>query len=217
MGRSRLVSSTVGAAVAVAVLVGSRGASADEVQPTGKGIAGGALLGAEVVILGEAAIGARSAWWYALGLAAGGGGGGYLGWRIEQGGDGKTSLYMLAGGMALVIPTTVAMLQATSYHPPDDYTEDRPSTAFPDADPVRATPGAVPAAAPPAPTSSLHMHWSSPSRPVALGLVDVASTGALSLSVPAVEVRPLYTQVEQQQFGVAQAAEVRMPVVAGTF
>ena len=40
---------------------------------------------------------------------------------------------------------------------------------------------------------------------------------ALSLSVPAVEVRPLYTQVEQQQFGVAQAAEVRMPVVAGTF
>ena len=35
---------------------------------------------------------------------------------------------MLAGGMALVIPTTVAVLQATSYKPPEDYTEDRPAS-----------------------------------------------------------------------------------------
>jgi hypothetical protein len=92
---------------------------AEEVPATGKGIAGGALLGAEVVMLVEAAVGVKSGWVYILTGLLGAGAGGYGGYVVEQEADSKVSVYMLAGGMALVIPTTVAVLQATSYSPPE--------------------------------------------------------------------------------------------------
>jgi hypothetical protein len=44
---------------------------------------------------------------------------------VEQADANKTSMYLLAGGMALIIPTTVAVLSAKAYEPPADYTEDK--------------------------------------------------------------------------------------------
>src|SRR5512135_3598911 len=119
------------AALAASLLVlAPRTAHAGEdvaaVSPTGKGITGGVLLGGEVVMLGEAAFKVKPAWAYAVGGLAGGIGGGVGGYFIEKGandGD-KLPMYMLAGGMALIIPTTVAVLSASAYEPPTDYTED---------------------------------------------------------------------------------------------
>ena len=77
------------------VLADARDAHAqtvNEVSPTGKGIVGCALLGAETVMLIEAAAGARPGWAYILGgvLGAGAGAaGGCRPWRGEGAGNGE--------------------------------------------------------------------------------------------------------------------------------
>src|SRR5436190_13241911 len=85
-------------------------------SPAGKGIIGGALLGAESVMLVEAAADTKPAWAYAVGGGLGAIGGGVGGYFAQQG-DPKISLYLLVGGMALALPTTVAVLSAAAYEP----------------------------------------------------------------------------------------------------
>jgi len=193
MSHSRASSLFLAASVAAMLVGHSASARADEVSPTGKGIAGGALLGGELVMGVQAAFGVQPAWAYLLGGAAGAGAGAYGGYLVEQNASPKLSLYMLAAGMALVIPTTVAVLEATAYDPPAEYREDNPTVPLPAAEPPRATL--------PAPT----------------GLVDVASDGSLRLSVPAVEVRPVFTTAELHQYGFEQRDGVHVPVVSGLF
>src|SRR4051794_860844 len=50
-------------------------ARAEEVSPTGKGMVGGGLLGAEVVTITESLIGIRNPWAYVIGGVVGAGGG----------------------------------------------------------------------------------------------------------------------------------------------
>ena len=121
----------VAAGTAAVLMTQAAPSFAEEVPATGKGIVGGALLGGELVMLVEAAFGVKSGWVYVLSGVLGAGAGGFGGSVLEKEADAKVSVYMLAGGMALVIPTTVAVLQATSYSPPEDYTEDKPSAPFP--------------------------------------------------------------------------------------
>ncbi len=193
MRHSRAFSLLVAASLAATVLGRSANAQADEVSPTGKGIAGGALLGGELVMGVEAAFGVQPAWAYLLGGALGAGAGAYGGYLVEQNASPKVSLYMLAAGMALVIPTTVAVLEATAYDPPAEYREDRPTVPFPAAEPPRAT------------------------LPEPTGLVDVSGDGSLRLSVPAVEIRPVFTLTELHRFGLEQRDGVHLPVVSGVF
>jgi hypothetical protein len=123
-------------AVAVAALLGvvavsapARDARADEVSPDGKGIVGGALLGAEVITITEALAGARPPWAYVVGAIVGAGGGGVAGHFIENGSsDGKVPMYMLAGGLALIIPAVVLTLNATRWQPEEGATEDNVPT-----------------------------------------------------------------------------------------
>jgi hypothetical protein len=205
------------------LLTAARPAHADDVPATGKGITGGALLGGEVVVIGEAAFGVKSGWAYLLGGVVGAGGGAYLGYLAEKNGDPKVSLYMLAGGMALVIPATVAALQATSYTPPEDYTEDRPlppGTPVPEPVQPRAAPPPTPAA-PGASTAvprmlSLHYHWSQPRLHITPGLVGATDDG-LRLSVPAVELRPIFSADELVKYGVVQRQELRVALFSATF
>jgi len=191
---------------------------AEEVPATGKGIVGGALLGGEVVMLVEAAFGVKSGWVYILSGVVGAGAGGFAGSIVEKEADSKVSLYMLAGGMALVIPTTVAVLQATSYSPPEDYTEDRPSAPLPASEPLRpgATPGAPPTPAPAPGATSLRYHWKEAKLKVPVGLVDL-DEGAFKVAVPAVELRPVYRPDELQKYGLEQKHELRVPVFSATF
>src|SRR5262245_53223895 len=113
MALSRLQRS-ITSCVAVAALAGVATFAAENearasgpVSPTGKGIVGGALLGAEVVDLTMGIIGVEKGWPYFVFGALGAAGGGIGGYFVEQNAPTEASLYMLAGGMALVIPTLV--------------------------------------------------------------------------------------------------------------
>lgn len=206
-------------AVAGALCLAVRPAAAledkTEASTDGKGITGGALLGAEVIMLGEAAFKVKPAWAYAVGGLIGGVGGGVGGYFIEKGGDAKVTMYMLAGGMALIIPTTVAVLSASAYEPPAGFTEDRGTTEQPSAEPPQPTPAA------PAPATSrakARRKLAKAGAPPALyapepppALLGVGPR-RVTLSVPAVEVRETYSRAELMQFGVKQTTEVRVPV-----
>src|SRR5450432_3615872 len=91
---------SLAASAALLVLTQGAQAHADDINPTPKGIVGGGLLGAEVVMLGEAAFSVKPAWAYLIGGIVGAGGGAVAGHYIETGADAKVSVYMLAGGMA---------------------------------------------------------------------------------------------------------------------
>lgn len=202
-----------------------------------KGTIGGALLGAELVLAVEAAADVQSPWAYLGGGLAGAAAGGVGGYFVEQNASPRVSMLLLAGGLTLAIPTTVAVLSATAYEPPADYLQDAPPVDEPVADPPQpSTPAATPAPAPapnttpaptpapdaapaptsPAPSSSRRRH---PSRRIAhvrpLRLTPPAlldfSPGRLALGVPAVEITGTYTRAELSMYGLEQKTEVRVP------
>ena len=143
----------MGAALLSASLASST-AQADESTPTGKGIAGGALLGGEVVMAVEALAGVQRPLAFSLGAIGGALAGGVGGYFIEQGSsDAKVPSYLLAAGVAFLIPATVMAFNATTYRPPADYQEDRAAT------------GAEPVADAPQPTSPLTPSPTSPPPP----------------------------------------------------
>jgi len=90
-----------------------------------KGVAGGVLVGSEAVIVTEAALGVQSGWLYLLGGVVGGAGGGWAGYHIGGSSSPKPPSFLLAGGIALVIPTLIAVVSATQYTPPDSYKPER--------------------------------------------------------------------------------------------
>ncbi len=256
--RARLHSSRLlGAAVAAGLVALSADAgAAGPVTPTGKGIVGGALLGGEVVTIPMGAAGLNKGWPYFVFGGLGMVGGAVGGYFVEKatavdgttgkGGPAEPALYMLAGGMALVIPALVLSLNATAYRPPDsdrnEPASNEPASDAPKPTPVPPAPGAAPAApgAGPAPGSTSSKSPSSPSAPksgpahpvyryrssfrgelasmphVPTGLIDMFH-GKLGLGLPAVEVRPLYTQSEMFKYGVAQGTEVKLPLFKAMF
>ena len=225
MGRTnRKLSVVVSAALmgGAALVAGAGEARADgPVTGTGKGIAGGALLGGEVATITMSVIGIEAAWpYFAIGGAAavGGGIGGYF---IETAAPPEVPLYMLAGGMALVIPTLVAALNATTYKPPEEDTAD-PSATEPAPEPplpgAQVTPGSKRAGRSPgkvlAKTTPDTRH---PFIPMALIGVRGLDPDHVALGIPAVDVRPLYSLRERQMFGVEQGHEVRVPLLRAVF
>jgi hypothetical protein len=202
----RLLDSLPALAVMVAAVAVPRLAHADDQpSPTGKGIAGGALLGAELVLAIEAAADVQPAWAYVVGGLAGAVGGGVGGYFIEQEGEAKLPILMLAGGMALAIPTTVAVLSATAYEPPVDHVEDEPPSDEPVADPPRPV-GA-------SPTSRTTSRRKVATRAHLVPALIGVEPERVTLSVPAVEFRDVYSRAEVASFGLTQATEVRIPVL----
>lgn len=217
----RKVTFIPGAALAGLLFLAAGSAAAQtEVSPTGKGIAGGALLGAEAVMLTEAAFGVQPGWAYAVGGLVGAAGGGVGGYFVEQTGSARASMFMLAGGMVLVIPTTVAVLSATAYRPPASYTEDRGPTDAPVADPPEpdaaagtepgtATAERTPRSSGPRRVRSLRLGKRPALPPAVVGM----DRGLLTLSVPALELHDVYTRQQVAMFGLRQQTEVRVPVL----
>jgi hypothetical protein len=150
--RRNLRALALAALAAGTVSLGSpRLAHAEEVSPDGKGIVGGALLGGEIVVFIEALAGVRSGTAYLLGAGGGAVAGGLGGYAIEQAvDDGRVPAYMLAGGLALVIPALVVTLDQTRYLPAEGAREDRP-TNLPASDPGKPGGSAVIGAEPPQP------------------------------------------------------------------
>jgi hypothetical protein len=170
-------------------------------SPTGKGITGGALLGAELVTGVEAAAGVDSTWAYVGGGLAGAAGGGVGGYFLEQDADPHVPLLMLAGGMALIIPATVLVLNATAYRPPADYVQD-------------TAPSDEPVADPPKPSARVPARKSRATHPVPIPPALIAiQPERLALSIPAPEVRYVYTRQEIAALGVRQATEIRIPLL----
>ena len=244
----RIQTSFLGTLTLATLSLASLSAHAEEVSVTGKGVVGGTLLGAEIVLASEAAFKVQPTWAYLVGGLAGGAAGGVGGYFIEQDANPKTTMLILAGGMALVIPTTVAVLSATAYEPPASYTQDRAPTDEPIAEPPQPSGAPSPAPAPattsptgnevtapppapvvtppaPAPSGELrkqrHRAVARRTLPLDYHLSPPALIGlsseALTLGVPAVELRGVYSRREVAMFGVSQATEVRVPVLSFLF
>ena len=211
---SRLIGSLAAVAVAGALtLVPAQAAAQEEgnaVSATGKGIAGGIMLGAEVVMITTAIIGADDWWPYLLFGAVGAGGGAVGGYFVESAigeGSAEPALYMLAGGMALVVPTVVAVLNATAYDPTEEEDEVEPESS--DEGPS-TTPGV-----------DANIEVDAGARrglpPALIGLDTTRRGTHLRLGVPAVRIGPTYTVREMATYGVEQETEVSFPLVRGTF
>ncbi len=237
----KLRATVLAALAASAILAVPGSAKAEEVKPTAKGIVGGAFLGGELVVFGEALFGVRSTAAYLIGAGAGAAAGGVGGYFVEQAvEDGRIPAYMLAGGLALLIPAIVVGLDATRYMPTEGAREDKPVTA-PPPDPgkpggssvVGAEPGTPPAAAPgpgsattpttppsPAPTTpppgAGGGGTQAPQGPQS-SLFNLKS-GGFYMGVPLPEVRPVLGSAERARMGVEnRGSELRFPVVRVTF
>ncbi len=238
--RRSVLAPLLAAAAAGTIFFGApRAAHAEDVSPTGKGIVGGAFLGAELVVFTEAIIGVRSGTAYILGAGGGAVVGGVGGYFIEQAvSDGRVPAYLLAGGLALIIPALVITLDQTRYLPTEGAREDRPVNNLPPSDPgkpggssvVGAEPGAqaapsTPTAAPPsgatpapapAPGGAGGGGKPAPAR-APLSLINLKD-GGLRVGLPVPEVRPVFTASQKKSLGVESSGnELRFPVVNVTF
>ena len=217
------------------VFLGSpRAAHADEVPPDGKGIVGGAFLGAEIVVFIEALVGVRNSTAYILGAAGGAVAGGLGGYAIETAvDDGRIPAYMLAGGLALIIPALVVTLDQTRYLPTEGAREDRPVNNLPASDPgkpggsavIGAEPAApsTPTATPPSGTTPAPAPAPAPGgggTPPSQGPQSLFNLrdGAIRVGLPVPEVRPVFSASQRKSLGVESAGnELRFPVVRLTF
>ncbi|MFO0602866.1 MAG: hypothetical protein U0324_06810 [Polyangiales bacterium] len=157
--RKAVAAFTLAAVTSAALLTHASDASAQTagnvqyVTPTGKGITGCALLGAEAVALVEAAAGVQARWAYIVGPVLGAGAGAAGGYFLEQAGNSgaDTTITGLAVGslvlgLGLVVPTVIAYVNATNYRPESQASED----AAPTNAPIDESAGAPAAGAAPA-------------------------------------------------------------------
>ncbi|MFO0614330.1 MAG: hypothetical protein U0414_17215 [Polyangiaceae bacterium] len=190
------------------------------VTGTAKGIVGGAFLGAEVVMMPMGIAGLKPWWPYLVFGGVGAAGGAVGGWAVEQAtvdGPAEPALYMLAGGLALVIPTLVLTLNATTKKNYDDdstttttpapSTETKPGEKQPDGSTVTVTSDAK---------KQLKRKRTKEHPTAPTAAIDL-SGDAVRLGIPAVVVKPMYSEVEISQFGVQQHTEVRIPVFSAAF
>jgi hypothetical protein len=233
--KMRTLTSLLALALASLSPLAAQATGSEEASPKGKGIVGGALLGSELVLAGEAAFGVKPTWAYIVGGLAGGAAGGVGGYFVEKSDDARPSMLMLAGGVVFAIPTVVAVLSATAYEPPATFLQDEAPADEPVAEPpapsqvAPAPPAPAPAAQPPAdgapatapaPTGRRYLKSS---RRLSLQLPPPALFGLqfedarLALGVPNIEVRHAYTRTERMMFNAPDVAEVRIPVLDVSF
>lgn len=174
-------------------------AHAETVSTTGKGLVGGGLLGAEVVVISEALIGLDQEWMYWAGAGVGAAGGAVGGYFLESSMSPQVSVVVLMGGMALAIPALVISLDATRRHWPDA--------------PAPQGPRELPSN-PPDPGSRPELVFDIPSG--ARGVVDWSPEG-LAWALPDVYLTNTYTPVEQWTYGLPQQTKYQVPLLSARF
>jgi hypothetical protein len=204
MGISRVQGKAAALGIGLAACLSAQPCSA-EVKTTGKGIVGGALLGAEVVIITEALLDVREPWIYAASGALGAGAGAVGGYFVEGATRNipEVSVFMVVGGLGLIIPTLILYADAT---------REFRSEAVPKAD-LPAEPAANP---PEADSGNELSQIYRPAGPSGMALLSFRS-GQLSAALPAITVSPVFSPREVQQYSVTQATEVMVPVFGGSF
>jgi hypothetical protein len=218
--RTSIRSLSIASAFALCMLTASGARAQETVNPTPKGIVGGALLGAEVGTIVESIAGVKSPWVYVITDVVLGAGGAVGGWEVEQNSsDGRAPVFLLAGGLGLVIPAIVLTLNATRYQPSENASEDHAPTNGPPANPAAPGAGSIvapPPSSPPPPPPGHTSEAQPPSSAVHLSLLDV-NGGGMHLGLPVPELRPVFSASELRQYGFAQQTEVRMPLVKIAF
>jgi hypothetical protein len=198
----------------------------NSVTGTGKGIVGGALLGGEIVMIPMGAAGLKPWWPYLVFGGLGSVGGAIGGWAVEQvDPPPEAPLYMLAGGLALVIPTVVLAANATTR---SDYEDTEDPSVKPEGGgaPASPAPGEAPETKPsetPGDGTTVKVETSDARRrqkrarprPV-VSLFDL-QRGEVRMGVPALEIKNMYTLEEVAKYGVEQKTEVHVPVLRAAF
>lgn len=227
----------VAVAASLALFAAAVPSSANDspVSGTGKGIAGGALIGEEVGLVTLSVAGAKQTWMYLTiptALAIGGGIGGYFIEKDKTGSDAQVPMYMLAAGMALIIPSIVITLSANAYNPGSE--DSTPPDATPSDSGMGSSPGlgvkvdatgtttgggggGTPTTTPTPPPK----HKPSKDdqsfrlvRPPALVNLDDTK---LTLALPLISMKPMYTRAEVLAFGQPQRYEVDAPLLTVAF
>lgn len=180
--------------------------AAGPVSATGKGIAGGLLLGAELPMITCAIVGVDSTWPYLVFGAAGAAGGAAGGYFLEAelATTPEASVYLMAGGMALVVPTIVSVLNATAYEPGEGDDEGFDTIEEPEEEDGKVKGGA---------TVKLQAKRR---RQIPLAVLGLDGSG-LRPGVPAVELRPAYSLREIAHYGAQQHTELHIPLLRGAF
>jgi len=233
-----LVGAVAGAVACGALALSPREAAAQDAEPnavsgTAKGIVGGGLLGAEVVMIPMGAAGLKPWWPYVVFGAVGAAGGAVGGWAVEQANPpAEAPLYMLAGGLALIIPTLVLTLNATTKEHFEESTDPSTLTTTPDTTPTTKPPAdgqPPPGTQPTDGTKTIqiqsdarkHIRRFKSARPyIPSSLFGVArneSGSEVRLGVPAFEIRNMYSNDEMAKFGVDQKTEVHIPIFGAAF
>ncbi len=178
----------------------------------GKGILGGGILGAEIgfmvnALIVNAGVHELDEWWAwvlfpAIG-AAGGAIGGYYALENPNMGQGfpEAAVAVFAVSMALIVPTFVGVLALTAYNPGPD-TGGEGATG--DEDATQSDPGSS------ARSARQRILAGGP------GLLRFAD-GQLLLGVPMIGSADTYTREERAHMLLPRTADVRVPVVSGTF
>lgn len=167
----------------------------EQVKTGMKGTVGLTLLGAETVLVVEAAIGVRKPWIYALG-GAGGAVAGLVGGRyVDRAGNAEVSMTLLVSGILLAIPTTIAVLNASAYRPPQNPVVDAGNT-----------------------TSFLI----DSNMPEAHGmllwpLVGLGEDGHIRLQVPSFDLRPVFSMTARKIHSLPSATQFEVSVFGLTF
>lgn len=165
-----------------------------------KGTIGGAMLGAEVVMLTESAFRLRPGWMYWAGGGAGGLLGGYLGYEISDDSSNRPPSFLLAGGIALIIPTIMGVLTATQYEPIGTIRQDLPGDSGDGSDADGDEPD----------TDEPDSMRADPEQPQARPPVP-------RLELPTIGLAQAFSRDELARFRVRQAPELHVSLLRGVF
>jgi hypothetical protein len=225
IGMRSAVGLTLASAVLAAVMTTApnEARAETEVSVRGKGIAGGAMIGAEIGVLALSAGHAKSAWMYIAlpgALAAGGAVGGYyLENASRDAGSPGIPMLVLGLGLGLVIPTVILAIDANAYHAETDELSPTDGGTVSTGGSVEVSGsagGSGGATTTPSKPVKRRLQQSSLYRPGALvNFDDMRST--LSIGMPSMQLVPTYTLAERVQFGVPQRYEVRAPIFSVAF
>ena len=204
----------------IAVPRGRVSAQNVEVDAAWKGITGVGLIGAEVGFIVPALAGMDDTWPYIVFPAVGGIGGGLAGYFLVENND-QTELAIgsVALGMAMIIPTWVIVLSATTYDPEDEgiVQDDQggPDEVLPPIDEggelMPPEPGEEEPADSPADSTSSRFDEIAPA-----GLLRVSDRG-VGVGIPLVTVVPVFSEHEIALSYGQRTDEVRLSVFSGTF
>lgn len=183
--------SLAGALVIPLLCAAARDAHAD--GDTVKGTIGGAMLGAEAVMLTESAFRLRPGWLYLVGGAAGALGGGYLGHELSDDASNRPPAFLLAGGIALIIPTIMGVLTATQYEPATSIRQEPPGGDDFDPDDFDDAPGA------------------------GEGARTAPRLELPHFELPSLELAQAFSRDELARFRVRQAPELHVSLLRGVF